>query len=114
VPWHCKSLTLSNRVGRLEVFAPGSEMLGPAFFRRLLFHCIAACLCCCANWNFADADAFDDFAKDYPTPYTKNNRVMAFILNFDYGHVDPLMLILQEYVSMCEGTPYASQVTPMT
>jgi len=74
-------------------------MLGPALIRRLLVVCVA--VCCCTN--FADADAFDDFAKDYPTPFTDHNRVMGFILNFDYGHIDPLDRILEEYVSMCEG-----------
>ena len=41
--------------------------------------------------------------ESYPAPYTANNRVLGFILAFDYNHIDPLMLIFNEYVSMCEA-----------
>ena len=40
---------------------------------------------------------------NFPTPNTEHNRIMAFILNFAHDHIDPLLLILNEYVSMCEG-----------
>jgi hypothetical protein len=40
---------------------------------------------------------------NYPTPFTKNNRVMGFILAFNHYHIDPLLLIMNEYVSMCEA-----------
>lgn len=39
----------------------------------------------------------------YPVAFTKHNRIMGFILSFAYDHVDPITLILNEYVSMCEG-----------
>ena len=42
-------------------------------------------------------------SKPFPTPNSDNNRVLGFILAFDYNHIDPLMLIFNEYVSMCEA-----------
>ena len=39
----------------------------------------------------------------FPTPFTQYNRIMGFILSFSYDHIDPLTLIFNEYVSMCEG-----------
>jgi hypothetical protein len=40
---------------------------------------------------------------NYPTPNSKNNRVLGMMLSYSLDHVDPLMLIFNEYVSMCEG-----------
>lgn len=45
----------------------------------------------------------NDFMKNYPTPFTKNNRVLGMVLSFNHYHIDPIVLILNEYVSMCEG-----------
>lgn len=45
----------------------------------------------------------ESIVANFPTPNTKHNRIMAFILNYSYNHIDPLLLILSEYVSMCEG-----------
>ena len=42
-------------------------------------------------------------SKPFPSPNSDNNRVLGFILAFDYNHIDPLMLIFNEYVSMCEA-----------
>lgn len=42
-------------------------------------------------------------SASFPAPNTANNRVLGFILAFDYNHIDPLMLIFNEYVSMCEA-----------
>ena len=39
----------------------------------------------------------------FPAANTANNRVLGFILAFDFNHIDPLMLIFNEYVSMCEA-----------
>jgi hypothetical protein len=52
-----------------------------------------------------DVEAFNssDFILDYPTRFTKNNRVMGLLLSYDLNHLDPVVLILNEYVSMCEG-----------
>ncbi len=44
-----------------------------------------------------------DHMKEYPTPFSSNNRVMGFILSFNHYHIDPLMIIMNEYVSMCEA-----------
>ena len=41
--------------------------------------------------------------KNYPTPNSENNRIMGFILTYNYDHIDPLILIFNEYLSMCEG-----------
>jgi len=41
--------------------------------------------------------------ENFPSPNTNHNRIMAFVLNFNFNHIDPLLLILNEYVSMCEG-----------
>ena len=43
-----------------------------------------------------------DYLSDYPTRNTKYNRVLGMILNANLGHIDPMMLIINEYVSMCE------------
>ena len=44
-----------------------------------------------------------NFTENYPTAYSKNNRIIGFLLTYDLDHIDPLMIILNEYVSMCEG-----------
>jgi hypothetical protein len=41
--------------------------------------------------------------ENYPTPNTKNNRIMGMLLAFNNYHIDPVLIILNEYVSMCEG-----------
>jgi hypothetical protein len=45
----------------------------------------------------------EDFIKNYPTSFTTNNRVLGMVLTFNLVHIDPLIMILNEYVSMCEG-----------
>ena len=50
-----------------------------------------------------DSYPASQFMQDYPTPFTKHNRIMGFILAFNHYHIDPLVLILNEYVSMCEA-----------
>lgn len=40
---------------------------------------------------------------NYPKPFTSHNRIMGFILAYNHYHIDPLVLILNEYVSMCEA-----------
>lgn len=45
----------------------------------------------------------ESIVDNYPTANTQYNRIMAFILNYSYDHIDPLLLIFGEYVSMCEG-----------
>jgi hypothetical protein len=40
---------------------------------------------------------------NYPDKITTNNKVMGLLLSYDLAHIDPLVLILNEYVSMCEG-----------
>lgn len=41
--------------------------------------------------------------QDYPSPFTKNNRVIGLILAFNFYHIDPIVYILHEYKSMCEA-----------
>lgn len=48
--------------------------------------------------------------QDYPSPHSKNNRILGLILAFNLGHMDPLTLIIQEYVSICEGGWNASVI----
>ena len=38
-----------------------------------------------------------------PAPHTPYNRVLGLICSYNYGHIDPLTLILNEYLYMCEG-----------
>jgi hypothetical protein len=45
----------------------------------------------------------DPFLTSFPTAFTRFNKVMGFILAFNYDHIDPLLLIFNEYTSMCEG-----------
>lgn len=43
---------------------------------------------------------------NYPASNSYNNRVLGMILSHNLGHIDPLVLTINEYVSMCEsGTP---------
>ncbi|RYH26731.1 hypothetical protein EON65_14080 [archaeon] len=46
---------------------------------------------------------YSDSIKDYPTPFTEHNKVMGLILMFNLVHIDPFILILNEYLSMCEA-----------
>jgi len=41
--------------------------------------------------------------KNYPKPFTANNRILGMVLTYNTDHIDPLMLIFNEYVSMCEA-----------
>jgi hypothetical protein len=39
----------------------------------------------------------------FPAPHGPNNRLMGFILAYNFDHIDPLMIIVNEYLSMCEA-----------
>lgn len=41
--------------------------------------------------------------KGYPEAHSQNNRLLGLILAYNLDHIDPLLLIFNEYVSMCEG-----------
>lgn len=41
--------------------------------------------------------------ENYPAPFTPHNRVIGFVLSFNLYHIEPVILILNEYVSMCEA-----------
>ena len=43
------------------------------------------------------------FLKNYPVPFSSNNRILGFVLAFNLDHLDSLMMIINEYTSMCEG-----------
>lgn len=45
----------------------------------------------------------EDFVKNYPAPHTAHNKVMGLILAFNLIHIDPLIMIFNEYLSMCEA-----------
>lgn len=38
-----------------------------------------------------------------PRPFSPYNRVLGLICSYNYGHIDPLTLIFNEYLYMCEG-----------
>jgi len=52
----------------------------------------------------------ENWLEKYPAAYTSRNRVMGLILAFNYDHIDPLMLIMGQYQSMCEGGWYPTVV----
>lgn len=43
------------------------------------------------------------FQEKFPSPNSNYNRIMGFILAYNYDHIDPLLLIFNEYVSICES-----------
>lgn len=45
----------------------------------------------------------EKLVENYPAPNTPNNRIIGFVLAFNHYHIDPVMLILNEYLSMCEA-----------
>jgi hypothetical protein len=45
----------------------------------------------------------DHIGDDFPAPNTKFNRVLGMLLSFNLGHMDPLSMIIDEYLSMCEA-----------
>lgn len=47
--------------------------------------------------------AADTMMLNYPTAHSEHNKILGLILSFDLNHLDPLMLIAGEYVSMCES-----------
>jgi hypothetical protein len=47
--------------------------------------------------------AAESIIDNFPTAFSPNNRIMGFILAYSFNHIDPLVLIFNEYVSMCEG-----------
>jgi hypothetical protein len=53
--------------------------------------------------NTATATAAAGASITFPAPNGPNNRVLGVMLSYDFGHIDPLVIILGEYVSMCEG-----------
>ena len=69
-----------------------------SMFMSLLIFIVLACTAC-----FCAGVVPKDLFENYPTPYTKNNRIMGMILSYNFDHIDPMMLILREYQSMCEG-----------
>jgi hypothetical protein len=44
-----------------------------------------------------------EMMKNYPTAHSANNRILGLLLAFNLDHLDPLVLITNEYVSMCES-----------
>jgi hypothetical protein len=46
---------------------------------------------------------FSDQLNNYPAPLSQNNRILGMVLSYNFGHIDPIMLIISEYQSMCEG-----------
>jgi hypothetical protein len=44
-----------------------------------------------------------EMMKNYPTAHSANNRILGLLLAFNVDHLDPLVLITNEYVSMCES-----------
>lgn len=56
----------------------------------VLLLCASAVLVCSLDFRF-------------PAENTPENRVLGLILAYNFDHIDPLLLILNEYVSMCEG-----------
>lgn len=61
------------------------------------------CLLCL--WQAPLCNSYDGnlMMHNYPTAYTENNKVMAFLLTFNFYHLDPVLLILNEFVSICES-----------
>lgn len=45
----------------------------------------------------------EDFVKNYPVAHTSHNKVMGLVLAYNLIHIDPIILILNEYLSMCEA-----------
>lgn len=45
----------------------------------------------------------DEIVDTNPRPFSPYNRVLGLICSFNYGHIDPLTLIFNEYLYMCEG-----------
>lgn len=60
----------------------------------------------CRIWIFAALNAFiciGSGMKEYPKTHSEHNRLLAMICSFNLGHIDPLVLSINEYVSMCES-----------
>jgi hypothetical protein len=53
--------------------------------------------------SFAMALNMSNWEETYPCPHSPHNRILSMILAFNLGHIDPMMYILNEYVSMCEA-----------
>jgi hypothetical protein len=49
------------------------------------------------------AEPLHELLENYPQALSANNRVMGLILTYNFDHIDPLLIIINEYVSMCEG-----------
>lgn len=66
---------------------------------QLFYHFLAISLLSAISHAYNHSLLMDD----YPTPFTKHNRVVGFILAFNFYHIDPIIYILNEYTSMCEA-----------
>ena len=51
---------------------------------------------------FSKLSESDDFLTNYPSPNSSNNRLLGMILSGNLGHIDPLVITINEYLSMCE------------
>lgn len=47
--------------------------------------------------------AIDKYLIDFPEAHTNHNRLFIQVLHYDLHHIDPLMLNINEFLSMCEG-----------
>lgn len=45
----------------------------------------------------------DNNATSFPMPNSDSNRILGMVLSLNYNHMDPLVMIVDEYLSMCEG-----------
>lgn len=77
---------------------------GDAILRSIVYWILTVCIL--SNHGIGGMDVADRENSNEPSPYTSNNKVVGFIIqprpNID--HYDSLIMILEEYVSMCEGT----------
>jgi hypothetical protein len=57
------------------------------------------------NYGIGGTSVSDSGKSDDPSPYSESNKVVGFIIQPvpKMDHYDSLILILDEYVSMCEG-----------
>lgn len=39
----------------------------------------------------------------FPEPNTANNKILGLVLTYNYDHIDPLLFIIDEYLSICES-----------
>ena len=71
------------------------------FYNLIIILLVILCLQLAIRAKFINSN--NETNDDYPKAFSKNNRVISFLLSYDNNHIDPIIVIFNEYKTICEA-----------